>query len=193
VALSITMTAVSTVVAVVAMPVVLALYGGAFTEASFALPLKDIAVTLVVILLPVALGMAIRSRSVSAARIVEKVGSGAGIGVLVLLIVSALVNHSATFVKIPIGGYLAAIALGTCGIGLGWLAAWTLPVAQRRAVAFETGIQNSPLAIAIILATFPGEMADEMLWLPLLYALAVLVVSSAIAVGFRMRGSSVVS
>jgi len=190
VALSIAMTAISTVVAVVAMPAVLWLYGRTFTDSSFALPLKDIVVTLLLVLVPVAIGMFVRSRSVVWAERVEKAGSACGIGVLVLLVVSGLVNNNAIFALIPFGGYVGAIALGLLGMGLGYLAATLggLGEPQRRAVALETGIQNSPLAIAIIIASFPEASHDVMLRLPLLYALCVLITSSGVAIGMR-RGA----
>ena len=187
VALSIAMTAISTVVAVVAMPAVLWLYGRTFTDSSFALPIKDIVVTLLLVLVPVAIGMFVRSRSVVWAERVEKAGSACGIGVLVLLVVSGLVNNNAIFALIPFGGYVGAIALGLLGMGLGYLAATLggLGEPQRRAVALETGIQNSPLAIAIIIASFPEASHDVMLRLPLLYALCVLITSSGVALGMR--------
>jgi len=192
VALSIAMTAIGTVVAVVAMPAVLWLYGRNFTDSSFALPIKDIVVTLLLVLVPVALGMFIRSRSVAWAERVEKVGSASGIGVLILLIVSGLVNNNAIFTLIPFGGYIAAISLGLIGMVLGYLAAALggLMEPQRRAVALETGIQNSPLAIAIILASFPASSHDVMLRLPLLYALCILITSTALALALRMLGAS---
>lgn len=191
VALSISMTVVSTVVAVVAMPLVLILYGPAFTDSSFALPTKDIMTTLVVILLPVAVGMTIRARRPALAKTVERVGSLSGVGVLLLLIGSALVNQSATFAKIPVGGYIAAIGLGLVGTLLGYASAVAvgLSVPERRAVAFETGIQNSPLAIAVILATFPAVMQEQLLWMPLLYALSVLILSSLVAAALRWMPS----
>ena len=187
VALSIAMTSISTLVAVIAMPAVLWLYGQNFTDSSFALPIKDIVVTLLLVLVPVALGMLVRSRSVVWAARVEKAGSVCGIGVLVLLIVSGLVNNNAIFARIPLGGYVGALSLGLLGIGLGYLAATVggLEEPQRRAVALETGIQNSPLAIAIIIASFPEHSHAVMLRLPLLYALGILIVSSGVALGFR--------
>jgi len=185
--LSIAMTAVSTVVAVVAMPAVLWLYGSGLTSDGFVLPLKDIATTLVLVLVPTAIGMGIRARSVAAAAIVEKVGTGAGVLVLAMLVGSALLNHWQTFLLIPAGGYVAAASLGLAGMGLGLgmskLAG--LDGAQARSVSLETGIQNSPLAFAVILATFPEEMQEQMLWIPLLYALFVLLNAAVVTVGFR--------
>ena len=187
VALSIAMTAISTVVAVVAMPAVLWTYGRAFTDSSFALPIQDIVITLLLVLVPVALGMLVRSRSLVWAERVEKAGSFCGVGVLALLIVSGLINNNAIFALIPLGGYVAAISLGLVGIGLGYLAAKLggLGEPQRRSVALETGIQNSPLAIAIIIASFPEASQDVMLRLPLLYALCILLTSSGVALGMR--------
>ncbi len=190
VALSIGMTSASSIVAVVAMPAVLWLYGSRFTEAEMALPLADIAVTLALVLVPVALGMLIRSRSVRAATLVEKVGSGAGVAVLVLLIVSGVLHNRAIFGQIPPAGYVAAVALGILGMSLGYGAARLagLDLPQRRAVSLETGIQNSPLAIAIVVATFPEDQHDTLLWMPLLYALFVLLSASAVTLLFRRTG-----
>ena len=57
--------------------------------------------------------------------------------------------------------------------------------AQRRAVALETGIVKSPLAFAIILAAFPESEQVRLLWLPMLYALFVLMSASVATVVFR--------
>jgi len=187
VALSIAMTAISTMVAFIAMPAVLWLYGRNFTDSSFALPIKDIMITLLLVLVPVAIGMFVRSRSVVWARRVELAGSTSGIAVLALLILSALINNNEIFGLIPFWGYVAAISLGVIGMGLGYVAALFggLPETQRRSVALETGIQNSPLAIAIILASFPEAHHDEMLRLPLLYALCILITGTVVALGLR--------
>ena len=58
-------------------------------------------------------------------------------------------------------------------------------------MCFETGIQNSPLAIAVVLASFPQEVADRMLPIPLLYALLVLVTGSLVT--WMLRGVDVVA
>jgi predicted Na+-dependent transporter len=63
----------------------------------------------------------------------------------------------------------------------------TLNESERRAVALETGIQNSALAIGIVVATFPEDQQELLLRLPLLYALYVLISASFITVLFRWR------
>ena len=78
--------------------------------------------------------------------------------------------------------------LGALGMLLGHVAAraFGLSGPQRRAVALETGIQNSPLCFAILVTTFPGESQVEMLKLPLLYALFVLVEASLVTLVCRV-------
>jgi bile acid transporter len=186
-ALSIGMTTVSTVAAVVLMPLVLWIYATPFTSASLTIPFGSIVQTLLVVLVPVGIGMAVRARSERAAHQLETVGSGAGIAVLVLLVVSAVVRNSDVIGQLTGGMVAAAVLLGAAGITMGYGAAALarLSVAQRRAVALETGIQNSPLALALIIATFPEGQQARMLWLPMLYALCVLVTSSLVALYWR--------
>jgi bile acid transporter len=189
VALSVSMTAISTIAAVVLMPLVLALYGQAFTSTDFSIPHGGIVSTLALMLVPLALGMLVRARRPARAPGLERIGSLAGIGVLVLLVVTGLSSNLDLLRRTTAVMFLAAGGLGICGFGLGYLGAALarLPVAQRRAIAFETGIQNSPLALGIIVATFPESMHERMLWLPLLYALLVLLSASVLTLWWRRK------
>ena len=189
VALSIAMTVMSTIVAVVAMPLLVAAYASGFEGLDFEVPIGKIAVTLLLVLVPVAVGMAIRARSESAAAKTEKVGAISGVVVIVMLVASALWHNQALFAIIPFGGYAAAILLGVIGmiLGYGAAAALRLSVSQRRAISLETGIQNTPLAFAIIVATLPESATDETLRLPLLYALFILITASLATLLFRSR------
>ena len=187
VALSVSMTAISTIAAVVLMPLVLALYGQVFTSTDFSIPHGGIVSTLALMLVPLALGMLVRARRPERAPGLERIGSLAGIGVLVLLVLTGLSSNLDLLRRTTAVMFLAAGGLGICGFGLGYLGAALaqLPVVQRRAIAFETGIQNSPLALGIIVATFPESMHERMLWLPLLYALLVLLSASALTLWWR--------
>lgn len=189
VALSIAMTVISTTVAVAAMPLLLWVYAGPLTGADIRIPYGNIVTTLVLVLLPVGIGVVIRARSERAAQRAEAFGAVSGILVLVLLVGTSLIRNSDVLAQVPMRGYLASISLGILGMGLGYVGARALglPVAQRRAVAFETGIQNSPLAFAIILASFPAEIQAQLLWLPMAYALFVLL--NAAFVTFLLRRS----
>lgn len=192
VALSVSMTAISTIAGVVMMPILLGAYGSSLTDASFTIPRAEIGGTLAIMLVPLAIGMFVRARWPARAAVAERVGSLAGIGVLGLLVATSLVSNAALLGRTSGAMFLAAFALGACGFGLGWLGARLvgLPIAQRRAVAFETGIQNSPLALGIIVASFPAAMHEQMLWLPLLYALLVLITASLLTVVWRRSAAA---
>ena len=188
VALSISMTVVSTVVAVVAMPLLVALYVSSLEGVAVDVPLGSIATTLALVLVPVGLGMGIRAKSERGAKRAERLGAWSGIAVLVLLIVSSAWTNRALFAEIPVAGYLAAFLLGVIGLVAGYAvsALFRLPESQRRAVSLETGIQNSPLAFAIVLSALPESMQDEAIRLPMLYALFVLLSASAASWLFRV-------
>lgn len=180
VALSISMTVISSIVSVVAMPLLVAFYASSVEGLSFEVPLGSIATTLALVLVPVAIGMAIRAKSETAAKRAEKLGAWSGGLVLILLVVSSVWRNHLVFWEIPAAGYLAAFLLGTIGLLAGYAVSvlLRLPESQRRAVALETGIQNSPLAFAIVLSALPETMQDEALRLPMLYALFVLLSAS---------------
>jgi BASS family bile acid:Na+ symporter len=187
-ALSVSMTAASKLLGVVMMPLCLWLYARPFTSATLAIPYGEIIKTLVVLLVPVAVGMALRRRyGERFAQRAEKVGSVAGLSVLVALVAIALVRNAGLFATLTPPMLLAALLLGALGLGLGDLAARFagLPLAQRRTVSLETGIQNSPLCFAILVMAFPGEAQVDMLKLPLLYALFILIEASALTVIWR--------
>ncbi|TNE50153.1 MAG: transporter [Deltaproteobacteria bacterium] len=183
-ALSVSMTVASTLMAVGMMPFVLWLYT---TTTSITVPYKNIAITLVLLLIPVLVGVEIRRRSESVAKVVEKIGSLSGIGVLVLLIGSGLAKNYQLLLDASLSMYMSCIGLGVIGMVLGyWVAALVgLDVSSRRAVSLETGIQNSPLAIALIVLSFPESKHQTMLWLPLMYALFILLTSSLATLLFR--------
>lgn len=192
VALSISMTAASKVLSIVMMPLCLYVYARPFTSAELTLPYAEIVKTLVVLLIPVAAAMLLRARfGERFARPAEKIGSAAGLAVLIALVLISTVRNAALFKTIEPSMYLAAAALGIFGMLLGALVARlaNLPRAQRRTVAFETGIQNSPLCFAILLTTFPGEAQFDLLKLPLLYALFVLLEASLVTILCRLRDS----
>ena len=188
VALSIAMTAASKVLGIVLMPVCLYLYARPFTGAQLPIPYGDIVKTLVVLLVPVALAMLLRRRfGEGFARKAEKVGSLAGLTVLILLVAISVFRNADVFRTLTSEMILGAALLGSVGMLLGSLGARAcgLGTAQRRTVAFETGIQNSPLCFAILVTAFPAQNQLELLKLPLLYALFVLLEAALVTVVYR--------
>jgi bile acid transporter len=188
VALSISMTAASKVLGIIMMPLCLYIYARPFTGAAFPIPYGDIIKTLIVLLLPVAIAMALRKRfGERFANVAERAGSTAGIVVLITLVFLSVTRNAHVFKTVPHATYLAAALLGITGMLLGSLVARAcrLPLAQRRTVSFETGIQNSPLCFAILLMAFPNAPQLELLTLPLLYALFVLIEAACVTLAYR--------
>jgi bile acid transporter len=174
VALSIAMTAFSKVVGVLLMPLCIYVYARPFTDAHMAIPYGEIMSTLAVLLVPVAVGMAMRRRyGAPFARRAERIGSALGLLVLGVLIVMTLVRNRHLLALATAEMYIAAVTLGAAGMLLGLLSAklWRLPVAQQRTVSFETGVQNPPLCVAILMAAFPPESQVDLLRVPVLYVL----------------------
>jgi BASS family bile acid:Na+ symporter len=189
-ALSLSMTAASKVLGIVMMPLSLYLYARSFTSEALSIPYGEVVKTLLVLLVPVALGIVLRRRfGERFARVAEKVGSLAGILVLVTLVLASVTRNAAAFTDVPAGHYVAAILLGVGGLVLGDLAARgaRLSRPQRRAVSLETGIQNSPLCFAILVTSFPVAMQAKLLELPLLYALFVLLEATVLTLAYRTR------
>ena len=190
-ALSITMTAISTLCGFLLIPLTLFIYVTPFlgTEVgnNLAIPHGKIMVTLVAILVPVGLGMVLRSRSRLWASRVERGGSVAGFAIILLIVSGILWRQGAALLQIDPAIVLSGVLLGPIGFSLGYLSARTLGLetAQRRAVSLETGSQNTPLGLAIIMISFPPEIQPEILMTPILYGVAIVPLTALTAWLFR--------
>jgi BASS family bile acid:Na+ symporter len=187
-ALSIMMTSVSTLVAVVAVPALIAFYSGmAGVTGEFAIPASNVAQVLVVLLVPTVIGMVLRKTNPNVGATIELIGSVLGVMVILFLIVSWVPRNYKLLLSTPGPVFLAAIALGLVGMLLGyWLARLLRQDNNRsRTIALETGIQNGPLAVLIVTLTFKGEMQQQVLLIPVLYSLFIVLSSSVVTLWFR--------
>ncbi|BAS55656.1 hypothetical protein NIES2135_50600 [Leptolyngbya boryana NIES-2135] len=154
VALSVTLTALSSIATVFTIPIFtnLALQYFLGQSAAIALPIGQTMLQIFLItLLPTAIGMAIRHQFPDTARRLEKQMSRLAIGLLALIIVLLLVREGS---KLP--GFLVQVGIGVVLLNLlatlaGFLVGklFRLPLAQQICIAIEVGIQNGTLAIAI--------------------------------------------
>jgi bile acid transporter len=198
-ALSISMTLVSTVTGFLMIPFMLLIYTAPFLHSSgdhnLNIPLGKIIVTLFVILIPVGLGMLVRKRSHLWARRVEVGGTVAGLLLIILIIANTLLREAGAMLQINPSVYLAAIMLGPIGFTMGYLSARVLglELPQRHAVSLETGLQNVPLAMAIILISFPGDIQSEILVVPIFYGIVITPLAALTALLMRNRGHARVS
>ncbi|MFN5513472.1 MAG: bile acid:sodium symporter family protein [Cyanobacteriota bacterium] len=154
VALSVTLTAVSSAITVLTIPILtnLALQYFLGKSAAIALPIGATMFQIFLItLLPTAIGMTIRRQFPEEARRLEKQMSRLAAGLLALIILLLLIREGE---KLP--GFLAQAGVAVLALNLlamlgGFWAAKVcrLPLPQQICIAIEVGIQNGTLAIAI--------------------------------------------
>ncbi len=202
VALSISMTTASTVVAVFMMPVLLNIYTTGYTaaitaqlqasgsEAVFVIPTKNIITSLIMVLLPVAIGMFIRKKWADWAKTAEDTAGFMGMIVIVYLLATAFVRHGKLFLQTPIEVYIGVVGIGLLGFLFGYVVSRIFGLAPifQRAISLETGIQNGPLAFAIILLSFNEPVQSPMVWVGILYSTFIVINSSIITLYFRKIG-----
>jgi BASS family bile acid:Na+ symporter len=188
-ALSVLMTVTSTIFGVVLIPIVLVIYAGAL---DVDIPRENIIATLVLLLVPVAIGMVLRKLNANVGAVTEFMGSMLAIFFIAFLIVSWIPRNFAFLMEIGWATYAASIALGIIGITVGYLFAKALKLHPRnaRTVGLETGIQNGPLAIAIIAFTFSGVEQQSVNAVPVLYSLFIVIVSTLVTLYFRRANTA---
>lgn len=187
-ALSIMMTTVSTLVAVVTVPFLLSFYSAlAGLGGDYVIPAGNVAQVLVVLLVPTVLGMFLRKMNANAGATIEMIGSLLGVVVILFLIGSWVPRNYQMLLDTPFPVYVAAIGIGLTGMLLGyWLARALRQDANRsRTISLETGIQNGPLAALIVTLSFTGTQQQEVLFIPILYSLFIVITSSVITLWYR--------
>ena len=183
-ALSVLMTVTSTVLGVVLIPIVLAVYASAL---DLQIPRENIVITLALILIPVALGMTIRGFSPRAAAVTERIASYLAMFFIVFVLVTWVPNNWQFLQGTASSTYSAAICLGLFGIIIGYGFARIIGQDNRnsRTIAIETGLQNGPLAIAIVAITFTGEEAQSYMAVPALYSVFIVLIAVLATLFFR--------
>ncbi|MCB2065560.1 MAG: bile acid:sodium symporter family protein [Erythrobacter sp.] len=162
VALSVTMTMCSTVVAIVLTPLLTGWLAGVFIQIDrWALFQQMVAVVLV----PVVLGLALGRLLPGLTRRIAVVSPLVSVAVVVL-IVGGIVANSKDLIEAHAGVLvLAVFGLHATGFALGWLAPRLLGfgVAEQRTISIEVGMQNSGLGASLASApSFASQFADPM-------------------------------
>jgi len=154
VALAVSLTAISSVITVLTIPVLanLALRTllGAQTEISLPIGATMLQILLIT-LVPTASGMALRQRWPATSARLERRVSGLAAGLLVLIVMTLLVQEGGKLPDFIVKAGLGVVLLNGLGTLAGYLAGRLsgLPLPQQITVAIEVGIQNCTLAIAI--------------------------------------------
>ena len=184
--LSILMTIVSTLFAVLLVPLALGIFSAGI-EGEWRIPPGNVAQVLVVLLVPTVIGMLLRKWNANVGAVIEMIGGLLGIVVILFLVISWVPRNINLLATTPANVYIAAIGLGLVGfmVGYGFARLVRQDPRRSRTIALETGIQNGPLGVLIVLLTFEGTRQQEVLLIPVLYSLFIVLTSSVVTMWFR--------
>ncbi len=172
---SVSMTAVSSLAAIVMTPFNFSLYGYLNPHTRVLLrdialdPVNLIALVALVLVLPLILGMTIGARYPKLADRADKPMRVFTLFVFLLFVVVAFANNIELFIRFAGQILMLVAAHNIFALSLGYCAArlMRLPQDERRAVTLEVGIQNTALGLSIIFTFFPeagGMMLIAGLW-----------------------------
>jgi bile acid transporter len=188
-ALSVTMTVNSTLWAFIMTPFMLWIYSSLLEfDESLSIEFGELAIVIVGLVIPVGLGMLVRRLSANAGAILELVGGVFGLLFIPFLIAIWVPRNWQLLLTTEWPTYAVAIGLGVVGITVAYIIAKAIRLhpMNARTIALETGIQNGPLAIAVIVAVYidnPG--LDSILLIPALYSLFIVLISTVVTLIFR--------
>lgn len=188
-ALSVMMTVNSTLWAFIMTPLMLFIYANFLQlDDSVTIEFAELATVIGGLIVPVALGMLLRRLSANIGSVLELVGGAFGVLFIPFLIAIWVPRNWQLLLITEWPTYAVAIGLGLVGITAAYLIAKALRLHPMnvRTVALETGIQNGPLAIAVIVAVYidsPG--LDQILLVPALYSLFIVMISTLVTLVFR--------
>jgi BASS family bile acid:Na+ symporter len=163
-ALSVSISSTSTVLSVIATPLVLRFWGSMYPPTRFILravavdPLEMFVTIFLLLGLPLAAGMFVQRRWPAFAARARTPMKRISIGIFVTFLILALVANWQYFVKYVGRVVLAVFLHNAVALTSGYwtAAAFGLPVRDRRAVSFEVGIQNSGLGLILVFTFFGG-------------------------------------
>ena len=175
VALSVTLTALSSIITLFTLPLIMAwvMNSVQFSEVSIHLPIGKLLVqNLVLMILPIAIGFIVNIYKEQVAAKIHNVLKRIAMPALVVLVTVFFFQHKQTIVNEfgSLGLTMTALILATTGCGalLSWL--FRLSTKERRTLVIEIGMQNAAQAITI--ACSPLIFNNEVIAIPaIIYAL----------------------
>lgn len=188
-ALSVTMTVNSTLWAFVMTPAALFVFSRLLgIDESLSIEFGELAIVIVGLIIPVALGMLLRKFSSNIGAVLELIGSVVGLLFIPFLIAIWVPRNWQLLLTTEWPTYVVAIGMGLTGIIVAYYISKLLRLhpMNARTIALETGINNGPLAIAVIVAVYidnPG--VDQILLVPALYSLFIVIISTGVTMVFR--------
>ena len=192
VALSVSLTAVISLLSMITVPFLAAWSVNHFMgEAAPEVSIAGLAIAMFLITtLPVALGVTLRSFATSFAKRIEPVLSKVATILFVLIVVAALAGNWQLFVDNlgVMGAGLISLNIALLLIGLGLARAARLSWNESKTVSIETGIQNSTLGITLAALITGTESGFSPLALPsAVYGITMYAVAVPFILWFRRR------
>ena len=164
VALSVSMTAISNVLAIFLMPLGIAFWGSLRPETDAILTAVDLSAasmlrdTALIIGIPFVIGVVISQRFPRFAAAAQPWVKRVSLLALLVFIFSGLAGNAATFVDYIGLVFVAVLVQGLLALLLGYsIASWTgLELRNRKAVTFEVGVRNAGLGLGMVFSFFGG-------------------------------------
>lgn len=193
VALSVTLTALSSVITLLTIPPIMQLAVGGVSGAEASdihLPVGRLFVqNLLLMLLPIALGVFVRLRFARTAAAIDRVLSRVAFPALILLAVLFFIQHRATIMEhfTGLGACITAMILTAILAGAALSRLMHLERRETRTIVIEVGMQNAAQAIAV--ASSPLIFHNDVMAIPaILYALLMNVILLIYVAAVKRRG-----
>lgn len=188
-ALSILMTALASLITILTLPVftnyALAMFTDKVLEDPIRLPFFDSVITLsAIILIPVSIGMFIRSRSTELAGKLEGAVSAFGMVVLILLIGLITYSNRNDLVNLLVAAGPPVILLNLMGASIGFACGWIARAGFRDGLTLgiEMGIKNATIGMMVPLSLLNSP---QMAMAPSIYGLLMYITAIAMIVAGR--------
>lgn len=178
VALSVSITSISTVLSIIFVPLLLGAYCSNMPDIK--VPTSTIAQTIIIlVIVPLIIGMLIRRFKEVAAKKLIPVFNILGIIALLFLIIAGIMNNLEGFADTERHGvlfYSMVLLLTFIGMLVGGLVPYLFKISnfQVRAISLETGLRNASLAmtIALLIQDSMGDFHSSMFWVSGMFGLS---------------------
>lgn len=149
------MTVASTLLALGTLPLLLFIWAEPFTDTTFTIPYGSIVLSLVLVVIPVALGITIRTKMRWLAKYLEVGATVLGVIFIIVALIYGAITESAIFAA-PGSIYATGIIMFVFGAVVGYFMSLLVGLRryQARTAAIETSIQNTTLALSIMTLTY---------------------------------------
>ncbi len=187
VALSVSLTSISTVLSIFFVPLLLNAYCANIPDVK--VPTNTIALTIIIlVIIPLAIGMLFRKLKESLAKRLIPIFNILGIIALLFLIIAGILNNLEGFADTERHGvlfYTMVLSLTVSGLIVGGILPKLLKITnyQVRAISLETGLRNASLAmtISLLIQDSMGDFHSSMFWVSGMFGLT-MYVSGLIAI-----------